>query len=159
MLILWRLRLVWRQHSKKRQISPSDYWSDRTGSCSAAPLSVQSSYHYTNILRIREVLGHRINAKISPKAASKKAQTTAVENRYTYLKIDAFRTAILLLLAPTGNNEQVSFLAHQVPRTSAIVLWYRQTFTQFFLRIWASEYTCRPVIANLLYISNNRTHA
>ena len=24
-------------------------------------------------------------------------------------------------------------------------------FTQFSLRVWVSEYTCRPMIANLLY--------
>ena len=60
----------WRQYNKKRQISPSDYWSNRTGPCSAAPLSVQSSYRYQNILQIGQVLGHHIDAKISPKAAS-----------------------------------------------------------------------------------------
>ena len=53
MLILWRLQLVWRQHSKKRQNSLSDYWSNRTGPCSAAPLSVQSSYSNENTLQIR----------------------------------------------------------------------------------------------------------
>ena len=150
MLIWWRLQLVWRQHGKKRQISPSDYWSNRTGPCSAAPLSVQSSYHYENILRIGEVLGHRIDTKISPKAASEKAQTTVSENTYTSPNIDVFRTAILSLLAPTGNNAQVSFLVHQVPHTSATVLWYHRMFTQFSLRVWASEYRCRPIIANLL---------
>ena len=95
--------------------------SNRTGPCSAAPLSVQSSYRYENILRIGEVLGHRIDAKISPKAASEKAQTTVSENRCTSPKIDVFRTAILTLLAPTGNNARASFLVHQVPRTSATV--------------------------------------
>ena len=75
-----------------------------TGPCSATPLSVQSSYRYQNILRIGEVLGHRIDAKISPKAASEKAQTTVSENTYTFPNIDVFRTAILSLLAPTGNN-------------------------------------------------------
>ena len=107
------------------------YRSNRTGPCSAAPLSVQSSYRYQNILRIGEVLGHRIDAKISPKAASEKAQTTE-----QCLKIqDVFRTAILSLLAPTGNNARASFLVHQVPRTSATVLWYRRMFTQFSLRV------------------------
>ena len=151
MLILWRLQLVWRQHSKKWQISLSNYWSNRTGSCSAVPLSVQSSYRYENILRIREVLGHRIDTKVSPKVASEKAQTTASENRYTYLKIDVFRTAIVSLLAPTGNNERASFLVHQVQHTSATVLQYCRMFKQFSLCVWASEYTCRPIIANLLY--------
>ena len=87
------------------------------------------------ILRIGEVLGHRIDAKISPKAASEKAQTTVSESRYTSSNIDVFRTAILSLLAPTGNNARASFLVHQVPRTSATVLWYRQMFTQFSLRV------------------------
>ena len=108
MLILWRLQLVWRQHGKKWQILPSDYWSNRTGPCSAAPLSVQSSHHYENILQIGEVLGHRNDAEISPKPASEKAQTTVSENRYTSLKIDVYQTAILMLLAPTGNNAQAS---------------------------------------------------
>ena len=71
--------------------------------------------------------------------------------RYTSPKIDVFQTAILLLLAPTGNNARASFLVHQVPRTSATVLRYRRMFTQFSLHVWASEYTCRPMIANLFY--------
>ena len=111
------------------------YRSNRTGPCSAAPLSVQSSYRYQNILRIGEVLGHRIDTKISPKAASEKAQTTVSENTYTFPNIDVFRTAILSLLAPTGNNARASFLVHQVPRTSATVLWYRRMFTQFSLPV------------------------
>ena len=89
------------------------YRSNRTGPCSAAPLSVQSSYRYQNILRIGEVLGHRIDAKISPKAASEKAQTTVSENTYTFPNIDVFRTAILSLLAPTGNNARASFFGTQ----------------------------------------------
>ena len=106
---------------------------------------VQSSYRYQNILRIGEVLGHRIDAKISPKAASEKAQTTVSENTYTFPNIDVFRTAILSLLAPTGNNARASFLVHQVPRTSATVLWYRRMFTQFSLRrvrIYVSSNDC-----------------
>ena len=77
-----------------------------TGPCSAAPPSDQSSYRYENILQTGEVLGHCIDAKISPKAVSEKAQTTVSENRYTFPKIDVFRTAIL---APTGNNARASF--------------------------------------------------
>ena len=73
------------------------------------PLSVQSSHHYENILQIGEVLGHRIDAEISPKAASEKEQTTVSENRYTSPKIGVFRTAILTLLAPTGNNARSHF--------------------------------------------------
>ena len=108
---------------------------DRIGPCSATPLSVQSSYRYQNILRIGEVLRHRVDAKISPKAASEKAQTTVSENTYTFPNIDVFRTAILSLLAPTGNNVRAIFLVHQVPRTSATVLWYRRMFTQFSRRV------------------------
>ena len=129
----------------------SDYWSNRTGPCSAALLSVQSNHRYENILQIGEVLGHRIDAEISPKPASEKEQTTVSKNRYTSPKIDVFRTAILTLLAPRGNNVRASFLVYQVPRTSATVLLYHWIFTQFSLRVWASEYTCRPMIANLLY--------
>ena len=70
--------------------------------------------------------------------------------RYTSPKIDVFLNGHLMLLAPTGNDVQVSFLVHQVPRTSATVLQYCRMFTQFSLRTWASEYTCRPIIANLL---------
>ena len=93
-------------------ILPSDYGSNRTGPCSAAPLSAQSSYRYENILQIGEVLGHRIDAEISPKAVSEDAQKTVSDNRYTSPKIDVLRTAILTLLAPTGNNARASFLVH-----------------------------------------------
>ena len=86
-------------------------------------------------IAIGEVLGHHIDAKISPKAASEKAQTTVSENRYTSPNIDVFRTAILSLLVPTGNNERASFLVHQVPRTSATALRYRRMFTQFSLSV------------------------
>ena len=101
-------------------------------------------------------MGHRIDAKIFPKAPSEKAQTTVSENTCTFPKIDVFRMAISSLLAPTGNNERASFLVHQVPHTSATVLRYRRMFTQFSLRVSASEYTCRPMIANLLYYVNHQ---
>ena len=71
-----------------------------------------------------------MDAKISPKTASEKAQATVSENRYTFPKIDVFWTAILSLLAPKGNNVRASFLVHQVPRTSATVLRYRRVFTR-----------------------------
>ena len=65
-----------------------------------------------------------------------------------------FRTVILSLLPSTGNNVQVSFLLHWVPHTSTSlrVLWYRQVFTQLSLHIGASNFTCRLMIANLLYM-------
>ena len=117
------------------------YRSNRTGPCSAAPLSVQSSYRYQNILQIGEALGHRIDAKISPKAASEKAQTTVSENTCTFPNIDVFRTAILSLLAPTQETMRgrhfwyTRYHVPQLPRTSATVLWYRRMFTQFSLRV------------------------
>ena len=89
---------------------------------------------------------------------SEKAQTTMSENRFTSPKIDVFRMAILTLLVPTGDNVRASFLVHQVPRNSTTVLQYRQMFTQFSLHVWASEYTCHPIIANLLYVHCSTMH-
>ena len=126
MLILWRLQLVWRTHGKKRQISLFDYWSNRTGPCRFSCV-----YRYENILRIGEVLGHRIDAKISPKAASEKSQTTVSENKYTSLKI---RKATLTFRTPTA------------------YLRYSLTVSPNVYAVWASKYTGRPIIANsLLY--------
>ena len=73
------------------------------------------------------------------------------ENRYTSPKIIVFQMAILTLIATTGDNAWASFLVHQVLCTSATVWQYRRMFMQFFLRVWVSEYTCRPIIANLLH--------
>ena len=101
---------------------------------SCAP-RVQSGYRYENILQIGQVLGYHIDAKISPKAASEKAQTTVSENRYTSPNIDVFRMTILTLIAPTGDNARASFLVHQVPRTSSTVWQYRRIFTQFSLHV------------------------
>ena len=151
--IMWRLQLAWRQHSKKRQISLSDYCSNRTGSCSAAPLSVQNSYPYKNILRIRKVLEHRIDAKISPKAPSEKAQTTVSENRYTSPKINVFQMAILSLLAPTGNTtsgRHFWYSRYRIPPLQSCGI--TESLHSFPSAFWASEYTCCPIIANLLYM-------
>ena len=92
----------------------------------------------------------RIHAKISPKAASEKAQTTVSGNRNTNPIIDVFRTVVLSLLGSTGNSVRASFLVHQVPRTSATVWRYRRVFTQFSVRVRVSDYTWRPMIAGLL---------
>ena len=116
---------------------------DRIGlahACSAAPLNVQSSYRYENIMQIGEVLGHHIDAKISPKAASEKAQTTVSENRYTSPNIDVFRTAILTLTAPTGDNARASFLVHQVPRTSATLFFFWAQFSRELARLYEYSY-------------------
>ena len=94
-------------------------------SCCVAAPECSNSYHCENILQIREILGHCVDAKIFSKVPSEKAQTTVSENTYTFSKIDVFRMAILSLLEPTGNNERASFLVHQVPHTSATVLRYR----------------------------------
>ena len=153
MLVLWRLQLDLRQYGKKRQIyHPIQVmdWIELAHVQLRARLSVQSSYRYKNILQIGQALGHHMDAKISPKAASEKVQTTMSENRYTSLNIDVFWMPILTLIATTGDNARASFLIHQVPRTSATVWRYRRMFTHFYLRVWASKYTCRPMIANLL---------
>ena len=97
------------------------------------------------------VLGHRIHVKTSPKAASGKAQTTVTENRYANPIIDVFQTVVLSLLASTGNSVLAPFLVHQVLRTSATVLRYRRVFIQFCLHVRVSDYTCRLMIADLLY--------
>ena len=151
--ILWRLQAARRQHSKKRQTSPFNCRSDGPGPCSAALPSAQSSYHDENWLPIRGVLRHRIHAKISPKAASEKAQTTVSGNRYTNPIIDGFRTVVLSLLASTGNSLRAPFLVYQVPRISATVWRYCRVFTQFSLRVRVSDYTWRPMIAGPLYVS------
>ena len=91
-------------------------------------------FYHPIIDRIGLVHVQHIDAKISPKAASEKAQTTVSKNRFTSLKI-VFRTAILTLIAPTRNNAQASFLVHQVPCTFVTVLRYCQMFTQFSFRI------------------------
>ena len=146
MQILWRLQLAWRQHSRKRQISPFDYRSDDPGPCSAAPPGAQSSYRDENWLRIGRVLGHRIHAKISPQAASEKAQTTVSDNRYTSPIINVFRTVNLSLLASTGNRVRAPFLAYL--RYSLAVDC--RVFTRFSLCVRVSNYTCRPMIADFL---------
>ena len=108
--ISWRLQVVRRQYSKKRQILPFNCQSNDPGPCSAALPSAQSSYRDENWPSIPGVLGHRIHAKISPKAASEKAQTTVSGNRYTNPIIDVFRTVVSSLLASTGNSVQALFL-------------------------------------------------
>ena len=59
----------------------SPIYIDRIGLVHLQLHSVQSSYRYESILRIGVVLGHRIDAEISPKAASEKVQTAVSENR------------------------------------------------------------------------------
>ena len=59
------------------------------------------------------------------KGVSEKALTTVSESRYIYPRIDFFRTVILsLILASAGKNVRVSFVVHQVLRTSATVFRY-----------------------------------
>ena len=57
--------------------------------------------------------------------SSLQKQLQRCRNRYTSPKIDVFRMAILMLLAPTGDNARASFLVQQVPGTSVTVLRYR----------------------------------
>ena len=69
----------------------------------------------------------------------------------TLIQLLMFETVILSLLASTGNNVRASFLVHQIPHTSTTVWQCRRVFTQFSLGIGVSNYTCRPMIADLLY--------
>ena len=110
-----------------------------------------------NLLRIGEVLGHHINAEISPKAASEKAQTTLSENRYTSLKIDVFRMAILLLLVSTGNNAQTSFLVQQAPLPSVQSCNIAKFVCSFPSMFECLNIPCRPIIVNLLYMYASST--
>ena len=55
-------------------------------------------------------MGHCIDAKISPKAASEKAQTKATESRYIYPRIHFFWMAILLLLASVNRKQGVGII-------------------------------------------------
>ena len=114
------------------------------------PQTIWQLRPYENISRIREVLGHLINAKIFLKAPSEKAQTTVSVNRYTFPKIDVLQTAILSLLQETTSGRHFWY----TPGTA--YLCYSPAvspnfYTQFPLRVWAFQYTCRPIIANLLY--------
>ena len=68
---------------------------------SAAPPSAQSSYCGVNWLRNGKVLGHHINAKISPKVASEKVQTTVSENRCIYPRMGFFRQSFMILFVST----------------------------------------------------------
>ena len=151
MLILWWLQLVWRQHSKKWQISPSDYWSNRTVPCSAAPLSVQSSYRYENVLWIGGVWGIVSMLKSLQKQLQRR-------HKQLCLKID---TLLRRLMFPDGhfnassaNRRQCASIIFGTPGTVYLCysLRYHRMFTQFSLRAWASKYTCHPIIANLLYM-------
>ena len=54
-------------------------------------------------------------------------------HRYTSPKIDVVLNGHFNAIAPTEDNVRVSFLVHQVPRTSATVLRHRRMFTQFSL--------------------------
>ena len=67
--------------------------------------------------------------------ASEKAQTTVSEDRYTTPNIDVFRTAIITLIAPTGDNAWASFLVHQVPQPplqSVSIAEYLRSFPSAF---------------------------
>ena len=46
-------------------------------------------------------------------------------------------------------KSKLAINGRQIPHTSTTVQQYRQMFMQFSLRVWASEYTCRPMIADL----------
>ena len=72
--------------------------------------------------------------------------------KYMHKDLKNHITVILSLLQSTGNNVQASFWAHQVPRTSATVLWYCQVFS---FCIWVPDYTCYPMIVNISHLATN----
>ena len=110
------------------------YQSNRTGPCSAAPLSVPATKIYCELGRSWGIVSM---LKSLQKQLQRRHKQQCLKT-YTFPNIDVFRTAILSLLAPTGNNARASFLVHQVPRTSATVLWYRRMFTQLGLNTFTS---------------------
>ena len=77
---------AWRHHTKKQQIC---YWPDDTGRYLVSILCTQCSYCNKNWLWSGWILRNCLNAKISPKADSREAQTIASENRI-YLKCFLF---------------------------------------------------------------------
>ena len=72
------------------RIGETEWAWDHVHDCRSCPLTVMKNW-----LQIGGVLHHRIMVKISPKAASEKAQAMISENRYIYPMIDVFRTVII----------------------------------------------------------------
>ena len=86
-----RLQLAWRQHSKKWEILPADYWLNRISPCSAAPLRCSKQLPLKNILQIGGGRGASWGILSILKSLQQKPQTMMSENRYTSPKIDIFR--------------------------------------------------------------------
>ena len=58
----------------------------------------------------------------------------------------------------SANGRQCAGVIFGTPGTAYLrysLAVYRRIFTQFSLHVWASEYTCRPMIANLLYVATS----
>ena len=144
MLILWRLQLVWRQHSKKRQISPSDYWSNRTGPCSAAPQSAQSSYHYKNLLQIGGTWGIVLMLKSLQKQLQRK-------HKQRYLKIDTLLRRLMFLdshfNASSTNRNQCAGVIFGTPGTA---------YLHYSLAVSPNVYAVFPPHSSVcVYLSSN----
>ena len=100
--------------------------------------------------------GHRIDAEIFPKQLQRR-------HKQRCLKIDSLIRGVKFFgrsfyrFSSSENRKKkcvgIIFGTPAVPRTSTTVLGYRRMFTQFFLRVWVSEYTSSPIIANLLCTS------
>ena len=79
---------------------------------SATPPSAQSSYCGIKWLRNGKVLGHLINAKISPKVASEKVQTMVSESRCIYLSMGFFRQSFMILFCINTSRSKQQQLSH-----------------------------------------------
>jgi len=148
---MWTLQSLWRQHSKKWQISPSDYWSNWTGSCSALPLSVQSSYRYDNILRIGEVGGGGSWGIVSTlKSLQKQLQRRHKQRylkirRYTSPKIDVFLNGHFN--ASSTNRRQCAGVIFGTPGTA---------YPCYSLAVSPNVYTVFPPrLSFRVYLSSN----
>ena len=111
-------------------------------------VSAQSSYRFENILQIGVVMGHRIDAKISPKAASEKVQTTGSENRFTSPKIDAFRIDGHFN-ASSANRRQCAGVIFDAPGPAYLIISVSSKFRQIELRQIGLRRSCsgpRPLL-------------
>ena len=93
------------------------------------------------ILQIGEVLGHHVDAKISPKVASERAQTTVSENRYTPPNIDVFLDSHYN--ASSANRKQCAGIIFGTPGT--VYLRYSLVVLPNVLRSFPSVFE-RPSI-------------
>ena len=94
------------------------------GWCSPVPPRVQSRSGDHNQLSSGRVLGHCINARISTKTSSGKAETTVSDKKKRIRPIiNLFRWVTFFPLAHTENNVQRLFLVRRSLQTSSMSVW------------------------------------